>query len=162
MIPNCAYRVSLLAMMAHAVGAEEAANAQKYTNYAVSGIKSLNDHWYNVKTGIWDDAWWNSGNALTTLADFAALRLTEANKLNVGGYMRNTFVQAQKVNVKTAKFVNKAGMVSSVYCLDGSSGCMAKREFWASVALTILSTTFTIMRDGGLWLFIQLLRCFWR
>ncbi|KAK9435292.1 glycosyl hydrolase [Metarhizium brunneum] len=129
MIPNCAYRVSLLAMMAHAVGAEEAANAQKYTNYAVSGIKSLNDHWYNVKTGIWDDAWWNSGNALTTLADFAALRLTEANKLNVGGYMRNTFVQAQKVNVKTAKFVNKAGMVSSVYCLDGSSGCMAKREF---------------------------------
>ncbi|EFY92740.1 hypothetical protein J3459_010197 [Metarhizium acridum] len=128
MIPNYAYRVSLLAMMAYAVRGEPS-NAQSYTNYVVSGIRTLNDHWYNVQTGIWDDAWWNSGNAMTALADFASLRLTEANMLNIGGYMRNTFDQAQKVNVKTAKFVNKAGMVSSIYCLDQNSGCMAKREF---------------------------------
>jgi predicted alpha-1,6-mannanase (GH76 family) len=66
---------------------------------------------------------------LTTLADFTALRLDEANKLNVGGYMRNTFNQAQKTNVQTVKTVDKFGMVSSVYCLDNSSGCMAKRAF---------------------------------
>ncbi|OAQ69023.1 glycosyl hydrolase [Pochonia chlamydosporia 170] len=109
--------------------AVEAASAQTYTNNAVLGIKALNANWYNVRTGIWDNAWWNSANALTTLADFAAVRLDEANKLNIGGYMRNTFVQAQKTNVQTVKNFDTGGMVSSVYCLDNSDGCLAKRDF---------------------------------
>lgn len=104
-------------------------NNQSYTTNAVAAIKALNDNWYNVPTGIWDDAWWNSGNALTTLADFASVRLAEANQLNVGGYMRNTFIQAQKTNVQTAKSFTVNGMVTSTYCLDSSSGCMAKRAF---------------------------------
>lgn len=107
----------------------EAASAQTYTDNAVASIKALNENWYNVRTGIWDDAWWNSGNALTTLADFASLRLTEANKLNIGGYMRNTFIEAQKTNVQTIKVAAKNGMVTSTYCLDFNNGCMAKREF---------------------------------
>lgn len=107
----------------------EAASAQNYTDNAVASIRTLNENWYNVKTGVWDDAWWNSGNALTTLADFASLRLAEANKLNIGGYMRNTFFQAQKTSVQTIKAVAKNGMVSSTYCLDYSNGCMAKRGF---------------------------------
>ncbi|KAK2595303.1 hypothetical protein QQS21_006959 [Conoideocrella luteorostrata] len=107
----------------------EAASAQSYTDNAMAAIKALNENWYNVRTGIWDDAWWNSGNALTTLADFASIRLAEANKLNIGGYMRNTFIQAQKTNVQTIKAVAKNGMVFSTYCLDYSNGCMAKRGF---------------------------------
>ncbi|KHN94181.1 glycosyl hydrolase [Metarhizium album ARSEF 1941] len=115
-------------MSAYAAGAE-AANAKGYTQFVVSAIRALNDDWYNIRTGIWDDAWWNSGNVITTLADFASIRLGEANELNVGGYLRNTFYQAQKVNVKTAKFVDMSGMVKSIYCLDQDRGCMAKREF---------------------------------
>lgn len=106
-----------------------AATADVYTSQAIEGIKTLNSDWYNIKTGIWDDAWWNSGNALTTLADFASLRLKEANDLNIGGYLRNTFINAQKTNVQTVKSLLANGMVSSTYCLDYNGGCMAKREF---------------------------------
>ncbi|OAA47606.1 glycosyl hydrolase [Metarhizium rileyi] len=133
MILKNTYPVFLLASSAACMGTRaaraEAANAQTYTDNVMAGVRALNKHWYNIQTGIWDDAWWNSANALTTLADFASVRLDEANKLNIGGYMRNTFYQAQKIDVKAAKTVNKAGMVSSVYCLDGNDGCMAKREF---------------------------------
>ncbi|KAG5980478.1 hypothetical protein E4U55_003991 [Claviceps digitariae] len=107
----------------------EAASAQVYTDSAIASINALNGYWYNVRTGVWDDAWWNSGNALTTLADFALLRLAEANKLNIGGYLRNTFVQAQKANVQTIKARARNGTIASRYCLDHNHGCMAKREF---------------------------------
>ena len=75
-----------------------AGTAQSYTSNAVAAIKTLNREWYGVKTGLWDNMWWNSANTLTTLADFGALRLTEANELNIGGYLQNTFSQAQKTN----------------------------------------------------------------
>ncbi|KAJ6444617.1 glycoside hydrolase family 76 protein [Purpureocillium lavendulum] len=107
----------------------EGANSQTYVDHASQAIKALNDDFYNVNTGIWDEAWWNSANALTTLAEFAGLRLSEANKLNVGGYMRNTFTQAQKTTVQTTKSLARNGMVSSSYCIGSSNGCMAKREF---------------------------------
>ncbi|KAG6000455.1 hypothetical protein E4U43_001596 [Claviceps pusilla] len=107
----------------------EAASAQSYTDRAVASINTLNGYWYNVRAGVWDDAWWNSGNALTTLADFALLRLAEANKLNIGGYMRNTFIKAQNTNVQTFKTRARNGMVTSTYCLEYNNSCMAKREF---------------------------------
>ncbi|KJZ79232.1 hypothetical protein HIM_01383 [Hirsutella minnesotensis 3608] len=106
----------------------QAADAGKYTTSAVQGIETLNRQWYSLRTGIWDDAWWNSANALTTLADFSLVRINEANKLNLGGYMRHTFEQAQKTNVQTVKAMQN-GVVTSTYCLDASNGCMAKREF---------------------------------
>lgn len=126
---NGAWRVALAAASYVLTPAAAAADAQTYADYSSKAIQALNDNFYNVKTGIWDDAWWNSANALTTLAEFATLRLDEANKLNVGGYMRNTFIEAQKTTVQTVKTMSKAGMVSSLYCLDANGGCMAKREF---------------------------------
>ncbi|KAG5953718.1 hypothetical protein E4U53_003510 [Claviceps sorghi] len=108
-----------------------AVSAQSYTDQAIASINALNGYWYNAGTGVWDDAWWNSGNALTTLADFASVRLAEANKLNVGGYLRNTFVQAQRANVRSIKTRAGDGMVASTYCLNFNKGCMAKREFRA-------------------------------
>lgn len=107
----------------------QAASTQDYVDNAMSAIETLNDEWYNVRTGIWDDAWWNSANVLTTLADFTALRLNEGNSLNVGGFMYNTFTQAQKENVQTLKSMDDNGMVTSSYCIDDNSGCMAKRSF---------------------------------
>ncbi|KAG6239822.1 hypothetical protein E4U25_000260 [Claviceps purpurea] len=115
-------------LSANTLGAE-AASAQSYTDNAIASIEALNGYWYNIRTGLWDNAWWNSGNALTTLADFASLRTDEANKLNIGGYMRNTFVQAQKTNVQTFKAMAKNGMVTSTNCLSSDHGCMAKRVF---------------------------------
>ncbi|KAH7328317.1 glycosyl hydrolase family 76-domain-containing protein [Stachybotrys elegans] len=106
-----------------------AAGPDEYTRNAVLAIEELNSQWYNVQTGIWDNAWWNSANALTTLAEFTLLRLDEANRLNLGGYMYNTFVQAQRTNVQTLKITSADGMPESTYCLDYNQGCMAKREF---------------------------------
>ncbi|UNI21586.1 hypothetical protein JDV02_007561 [Purpureocillium takamizusanense] len=107
----------------------DAADPETYAARASQAIESLNLDFYNVETGIWDNAWWNSANVLTTIAEFAKLSRNDANELNVGGYMRNTFNQAQKTDVKTTKSIAKNGMVSSVYCLDAGKGCMAKREF---------------------------------
>jgi predicted alpha-1,6-mannanase (GH76 family) len=103
------------------------ANPQDYTSNAVQAIETLNNVWYNTQTGIWDNAWWNSANVLTTLSDFALLRTDKANELNLGGYMRHTFLQAQKATIQTLKTLDSHGMVASVYCLNMDTGCMAKR-----------------------------------
>ncbi|KFA61958.1 hypothetical protein S40285_02811 [Stachybotrys chlorohalonatus IBT 40285] len=106
-----------------------AAGPEEYTEHARIAIEELNAQWYNVQTGIWDDAWWNSANTLTTLAEFALLRHDEANALNIGGYMRNTFIQAQHTNVQTLKTLDTFGMTTSTYCLNSGGGCVAKRGF---------------------------------
>ncbi|VUC25345.1 unnamed protein product [Clonostachys rosea] len=105
--------LSLIAPLTHA------ATADDYVSYTVKGIESMNSAWYDVPTGIWNAAWWNSANTLTTYADFASLRLDEANKLNIGGYMRNTFTNAQKTSVKTSKVYQANGLVKSTDKLGG-------------------------------------------
>ncbi|POR31904.1 Putative mannan endo-1,6-alpha-mannosidase [Tolypocladium paradoxum] len=122
------WRAALVAAVC-ALSRPATANDQACVDHAVEAIKTLNAEFYNVNTGIWNNAWWNSANALTTLANFASLRTDEANKLNIGGYIRNTFTQAQKTNVQTVKAMDKNGMVWSTYCLDNSNGCIGKREF---------------------------------
>jgi hypothetical protein len=95
--------------------------ADLLTTQAVAAIETLNDEWYNVKTGIWDDAWWNSGNAFTTLADFASLKPAEANEINIGGYLRNTYIQAQTVQVQTTKEIDAVGKVKSFSSIGAAS-----------------------------------------
>ncbi|KAH8173181.1 glycosyl hydrolase family 76 domain-containing protein [Sarocladium implicatum] len=90
-----------------------------YTKQAQAGIETLNEEWYNIDTGIWDKAWWNSGNAFTVLADFALLRPEAANEINVGGYMRNTFIRAQTVVVHTTKETDDKGAVTSYSTFSG-------------------------------------------
>jgi predicted alpha-1,6-mannanase (GH76 family) len=95
------------------------------TNYvanSVTAIRELNNAWYDTETGLWNGAWWNSGNAFTTLADFAQLSLNEANQLNVGGFLRNTYTQAQIATVSVAKVVNAVGLPTSTHCINGK-GC---------------------------------------
>lgn len=41
-----------------------------YVAYAVAASNQMQT-WYDAATGLWDKAWWNSANVLTTLADFA-------------------------------------------------------------------------------------------
>ena len=106
-----------------------ASDPDTYAKNAMQAIETMNSEWYNTQTGIWDNAWWNSANALTMLGDFALLRLDQANEMNLGGYMRHTFLQAQKTTVQTMKTVDPSGMVASVYCIDWNEGCMAKRSF---------------------------------
>ncbi|KAH7275433.1 hypothetical protein NW759_007425 [Fusarium solani] len=118
-------RASLLASSTTHLGARE---VDTYTEKSSIAIQRLNDDWYNAATGIWDGAWWNSGSAMATLADFTMLRLDEANRLNLGGIMRTTFNNAQKTQVKTLKTMTN-GLVFSTYCIDSDSGCMAKRDF---------------------------------
>lgn len=98
---------------------DETLTSDLFTSQAMTAIDTLNDEWYDVSTGIWDDAWWNSGNAFTVLADFAALRPEDANMINIGGYLRNTYVQAQTVRVQTTKEVDPLGMVSSFSTFGG-------------------------------------------
>ncbi|KAF6844484.1 glycosyl hydrolase [Colletotrichum musicola] len=93
------------------------ADVATYTGNAVTAINTLQNTWYDISTGIWDNAWWNSANAFTTLADFADLNRDEANKLNIGGILKNTFDQAQKATATAAKTINAAGLVTSSYAI---------------------------------------------
>jgi len=45
------------------------ASQTDYVNKAVDGFNQMQSY-YDDKTGIWQNAWWNSANALTALADF--------------------------------------------------------------------------------------------
>lgn len=99
-------------------------DASNYVANAVTAIQELNNAWYDTQTGLWNSAWWNSGNAFTTLADFAQLRLNEANQINVGGFLRNTYTQAQLTTVQVAKVVNAVGLPTSTHCINGK-GCHA-------------------------------------
>lgn len=47
------------------------ASAETYVAYASGGIGELQTY-YNAANGLWDNAWWNSANALTMIADFQA------------------------------------------------------------------------------------------
>jgi hypothetical protein len=37
----------------------------------MNGKDVLNKQWYNASNGQWQNQWWNSANAATTLADLA-------------------------------------------------------------------------------------------
>lgn len=46
------------------------ATQNDYASWASAAIKQMFPTWYNQKTGLFSDAWWNSANVITTLADF--------------------------------------------------------------------------------------------
>ena len=48
-------------------------SATDYATNAESAITVLNDKWYSASTGLWDDLWWNSANAMTTIADLGLI-----------------------------------------------------------------------------------------
>ncbi|WQF80367.1 Putative glycoside hydrolase, family 76, six-hairpin glycosidase superfamily [Colletotrichum destructivum] len=93
------------------------ADAATYTSNAVDAIRTLQTSWYDVGTGLWDNAWWNSANAFTTLADFADLNRDAANELNLGGVLKNTFDQAQKATATAAKSISALGLVTTSYAI---------------------------------------------
>ncbi|KAG0047116.1 hypothetical protein BGZ89_005052 [Linnemannia elongata] len=75
----------------------------QYIQDASTGIKTLNSNWYSQDTGLWDGAWWQSANALTTLADFAILQPGAANSLGIANIIQNTVKNAPK---KFPGFIN--------------------------------------------------------
>ena len=62
-------------------------------SHAASAIETLQQHWYDNDTGLWDNQWWNSANVLTMLADFNAC--DPALNETIRGVFNNTYIQAQ-------------------------------------------------------------------
>lgn len=127
MRPSSIWAVPLAGAISMGLPFAGAASPDDYTKNAVSAITTLNSQFYNVVTGIWDEAWWNSANVFTMLADFTTMRLEKANELNLGGYMHNTFVQAQKTSVSTLKTLASNGMVASKDCIGDNPLCAVTR-----------------------------------
>jgi predicted alpha-1,6-mannanase (GH76 family) len=92
----------VLATSLHAEGVYSATSAT-YAQEASTAIQALNSNWYDSHTGLWDGAWWQSANALTTLADFAILQPGAAKALGISNTIRNTFQNAQQ---RFAGFIN--------------------------------------------------------
>ncbi|KOS18366.1 putative mannan endo-1 [Escovopsis weberi] len=123
MVSGCLWQVSLTGV-GLLLNLASAAEPVDYVSEAVTAIQALNQAWYDTNTGLWNNAWWNSGNALTTLADFTSLRLTEANRLNLGAVIRNTYNRAQMTTVQTTKTRGPTGLMTTQDCLncDPASG----------------------------------------
>ncbi|CZR69347.1 related to endo-1,6-alpha-D-mannanase [Phialocephala subalpina] len=50
-------------------GLHSRATQTQYISYAVAGINQMMT-WYSAANGLWSNAWWDSANAITMLADF--------------------------------------------------------------------------------------------
>ncbi|TQV96531.1 hypothetical protein V2A60_003078 [Cordyceps javanica] len=98
--------------------------------HTTTGVNSLNKNWYNQKSGLWGELWWNSGNALTTIGDFVKVSPIFALPTNPYYIIENTFNEAQHVDVQTEKFMNfdRGGIMESHYCINGTGICALKRD----------------------------------
>jgi hypothetical protein len=81
-----------------------AASRLTYLDHAVNATDVLNQKWYNTSDGQWQDMWWNSANALTSLADLTAVDKAQFASTS-DFYFRNTLVAAQASN--GGNFLNK-------------------------------------------------------
>ncbi|KLJ06356.1 hypothetical protein EMPG_09276 [Blastomyces silverae] len=90
-----------------------------YKLRAEAGLKAL-QKWYNTTTGLWETTgWWNGGNCLTTVADFAELNEYAASVSQK--VFDTTFVQGQKAKPKFRKTIRSNGLVHTEYLNSSSS-----------------------------------------
>ncbi|KAG5303039.1 glycosyl hydrolase [Histoplasma capsulatum G186AR] len=91
-----------------------------YKSHAEAGLKTL-QKWYNTTTGLWETTgWWNGGNCLTTIADFA---IFDEQAASVGHTVfLTTFAKAQKANFRFHKRILPNGLVDTNYLKPSSDG----------------------------------------
>jgi len=91
------------------------ADAPSYSLNALDSVKAL-QNWYDSPTGLWNSTgWWNGGNCLTVVADWAMHDSPNAESLGVAGIMANTFTNAQKTPPKLRKRTSGNDLVTSIY-----------------------------------------------
>lgn len=121
----------LLLEASKAVASPMQKQAGDYSGEVIAGIQALNRFWYHNNSGLWDNAWWNSGNALTTIADYTLLEPQRALTIDTASTIRNTYNNAQRNNVATRKSQSSiSGAVVTQDCINGSgsgSHCSSKR-----------------------------------
>ncbi|KKZ62159.1 hypothetical protein EMCG_00474 [[Emmonsia] crescens] len=97
-----------------------------YKFHAEAGLNAL-QNWYNTTTGLWETTgWWNGGNCLTTIADFAAFNEYAAS---VGATVFSTsFTQGQKTNLQFRKRILPNGLIDTEYLKPSSSDGRLRRR----------------------------------
>lgn len=128
-----------------------AASRADYTGYAINASDVLNQQWYDQNNGQWQGLWWNSANALTAIADMAALDWNSYGN-TAKWYFDNTF--------RAAKADNN-GVWTNHYYDDGGWWAMCwiraydltKEQRYLDAAKDIFQDYLTALGDncGGVW-----------
>ncbi|KAK0643436.1 hypothetical protein B0T16DRAFT_181862 [Cercophora newfieldiana] len=93
----------------------ERTDTPSYSLNAFDSVKAL-QNWYNNATGLWDSTgWWNSGNCLTVVGDWAVHDISGAQNLSVSDIMANTFEKAQTTPAQVRKRISSNGLITSEY-----------------------------------------------
>jgi hypothetical protein len=96
--------------------------------------------WYNHSIGLWipSTGWWNSANALTTIADLAAI--DDSIKAQSRSVFQNTFVKAQEYNLQMQKTVGSGYLPWTYYGRSFLSSLgLARNAHWYRQSLAVLS-----------------------
>ncbi|OAX85175.1 hypothetical protein ACJ72_00442 [Emergomyces africanus] len=117
----------------------------EYKIHAEAGLKAL-QKWYNTTTGLWETTgWWNGGNCLTTIANFAAFNEYAASVADT--VFPTSFTHGQNTNLLFRKSILPNGLVDTGYLkFSTSDSHLRRRGFLASL---MIITTMRVDMVGG-------------
>lgn len=144
-------RLAIWLAVTGAIPSAVAASRSDYLSDAMNATDVLNQQWYDASKGLYQNLWWNSANALTSLADLASINKDQF--LSTANYYLSTSLSA-------APKTNGGSFLNTYYDDEGWWAMAWIRAYDVTGNSQYLDTAKTIFKDmitgqgatcGGQW-----------